>query len=365
MLTLARVAGVPIMVSPSWLLIGLLLTYVYGPIVDDAVSDIGRGGAYAVAFGFSLLFAACVLAHELGHTLVSQALGYPVKRVVLFALGGVSEIDGEPTRARHELAIAAAGPLVSIGLAAGTFGGYYASDDGSIAAALFALLAWSNLVLAAFNLLPGLPLDGGRILRAAVWGLGASSIAGTRVAGWCGRVFAVVLAVGTLLLVRGPDAIPATVLTCFLALYLWVSASASLTIARLRSRLPEVDVDQLLRPGLLVPDDLSVAEALRRVWQSGARGLVVVDAAQRPTAIVDELQIGAVPPPRQAWTPVSEVARPITDGTTVVAGTDAEALLEHMQRHPAREYLVVSGDGQPAGIIATADFARMLKEHSR
>ena len=92
MLTLSRIRGVPVMVSPSWLLIGLLLTVVYGPVIADAVDGITDGVAYLTAFGFSLLFAVCILAHELGHTLVSKALGYPVTRVVLFVLGGVSDI---------------------------------------------------------------------------------------------------------------------------------------------------------------------------------------------------------------------------------------------------------------------------------
>lgn len=361
MLTLGRVRGVPIVVSPSWLFIGLLLTAVYGPIVDRAVPGISASTAYLTSFGFSVLFALCILAHELGHTLASTALGYPVKRVVLFLLGGVSEIEGEPTRARHELAIAVSGPLVSLVIAAGAFGGYLATGSPSLIGVLLALLAWSNVVLTAFNLLPGLPLDGGRILRAVVWGLGASSVTGTRVAAWSGRVFAVLIAITGFVLNRGSTGILAAVMSIALAAYLWVSASQSLKIAELLNRLPGVRVADLLRPGLLVPADLSVAEALRRVWQSDARGLVLLDAAEQPSAIVDEVVIGAVPPDRRPWTQVSEVARPLEPGLLVPVGLDATDLLKQMQRTPAREYLVVETDGSPAGIIATVDFARRLK----
>lgn len=360
MLTLGRVRGVPIVVSPSWLLIGLLLTTIYGPIVDDAVPDISASTAYLTSFGFSILFALCILAHELGHTMVSTALGYPVKRVVLFLLGGVSEIDGEPTRARHEFAIAASGPLVSLVIAAGAFGGYLAAEAPSLTAVLLALLAWSNVILAAFNLLPGLPLDGGRILRSVVWGLGASPATGTRVAAWSGRGFAVLIAIAGFVLNRGTAGILAAVMSLALAAYLWVSASQSLKVAELLNRLPAVHVADLLRPGLLVPADLSVAEALRRVWQSDARGLVLLDAAERPSAIVDEIVIGAVPPDRRAWTQVSEVARPLEPGLLVPVGLDAADLLKQMQQTPAHEYLVVESDGSPAGIIATIDFARRL-----
>ncbi|MGI8677707.1 MAG: site-2 protease family protein [Jatrophihabitans sp.] len=365
MLTLGRIRGVPIEVAPSWLLIGLLLTAVYGPIVHDAVPGVSNSTAYLASLGFSVVFALCILAHELGHTLVSGALGYPVKRVVLFLLGGVSEIEGEPTRARHELLISVAGPLVSVLLAAGAFGGYVATDAASLPGVLFALLAWSNIILAAFNLLPGLPLDGGRILRAAVWGCGASASTGTRVAAWSGRVLAVLVAAAALALDRGPDGIAAAILTFVLAGYLWVSASQSLKVAELMGRLPEVDVASLLRPGLLVPADLSIAEALRRVWETNARGLVVLDRSEQPSAIVDEHAIELVPPERRAWVAVNEVARPLEPGLLVPAGLGAKDLLEHMQRTPAREYLVVETDGSPAGIIATADFASKLKGPAR
>jgi CBS domain containing-hemolysin-like protein len=112
---------------------------------------------------------------------------------------------------------------------------------------------------------------------------------------------------------------------------------------------------------MFVPSDLSVNEALRRVWDSQARGLVLVDPAERPTAIVDEVQIGAVPPERRAWTPVTAVARPLEPGLLVPDGIDAKALLRRMQTTPAHEYLVVRPDGSAAGIITTRDFAQRLR----
>lgn len=360
MVTLGRVRGVPIMVSPSWFLIGVLVTLVYGPVLDDAVAGLGSGPAYLAAAGFSVLFALCILAHELGHTMVSTALGYPVKRVVLFVLGGVSEIEGEPRRARHELAIAASGPLVSVAVAGAAFGGVALTGSGTLAEVLFGLLAWSNLVLAAFNLLPGLPLDGGRVLRAVVWGFGASVTTATRIAAWVGRVVAVALAALSFAWPSGDEAIAASALSVFLALYLWVGATQSLRAATVLARLPDVSVERLLRPGVMVPADVPVSEALRRVWDSQARGLVVVDRDGRPTGIVDEQRVAGVPPERRAWIPIGDVARPLTDDTTLPSGLDARGLLDRVQAHPATEYLVVDGDGRPSGIIATVDFAAQL-----
>jgi Zn-dependent protease/CBS domain-containing protein len=359
---LGRVRGVPVVVGPSWLVIGLMLTVVYGPILRNAVDNVSASTAYACAFGFSILFALCILAHELGHTLVCLALGYSVRRVTLFALGGVSEIEGEPKRARDELVIAGSGPLVSVLIAVGSGFGAAALPSHSLPGVLLALLGWSNAILAVFNLLPGLPLDGGRILRAIVWGCGASPLAGTRVAAWSGRVLAIGVAVSGVAADRsGSFSVVAGLASLLLAGYLWLGATQALRYAELATRLPNVALEQLLRPGLLVPADLSVAEALRRAWAGNARGLVLVDSAEHPSAIVDELLIGAVPPERRPWTSVSEVARPLEPGLVIPLGTDASGLLDRMQATPAHEYLVVAADGSPAGIITTLDFARHLR----
>lgn len=363
-LQLARIRGVPVVVAPSWLLIGLLLTVIYGPLVHDFVPGIGREASYAAAFGFAVLFALCILAHEMGHTLVSTFLGYPVRRVVLFLLGGVSEIEGEPKRPRDELLISAAGPVVSVLLTGAFFGGYVAAPDRSLPEILLLLLAYSNGLLALFNLLPGLPLDGGRLLRAAVWGFGASSTTGTLVAGWTGRVFAVALAASGLIIDRTSAGLASGLLTLVLAAYLWTGASQAIKLADLLRVLPSVHVAEFLRPGMLVPADMSVAEALDRLWRAQARGLVLVDAAEQPSAIVDETRISSIPLDRRPWTPVREVARTLEPGLMVPVDIAAKDLLDHMQRVPAREYLAVDEAGRPAGIIATVDFAKLLRQGS-
>jgi Zn-dependent protease len=360
-LVLGRFRGVPIEVMPSWLFVALLLAAVYAPIIRDAVPDMGGTAAYFSGAGFAVLFGFCVLAHELGHTTVSLALGHPVRRVVLFALGGVSEIDGEPERSRDELLIAGTGPLVSLVIAGAAWLGYDALPAGALSTALLGLLAWSNLVLAVFNLLPGLPLDGGRLLRAAICGFGARFATGTRVAAWSGRVLAVAVAAYGLAAQRGSAGPAAAVFGIGLGGYLWLAAGHSLKLAQLMDALPDVAVAELVRPGMFVPSDVSVNEALRRVWGSQARGLVLVDLAERPTAIVDEAQIGAVPPERRPWTPVTAVARPLEPGLLVPDGIDAKALLRRMQTTPAHEYLVVRPDGSAAGIITTRDFAQRLR----
>jgi Zn-dependent protease/CBS domain-containing protein len=361
MLRLGRFRGVPVLIAPSWAVIGLLLTLIYGPLVDQTVDGISAPSAYLAAFGFSLVFGMCVLAHELGHTTISLALGHPVRRVVLFLLGGVSEIEGEPERARDELLIAIAGPAVSAAIAAGAWLGFRATPDGSLAHVLLALLFWSNLVVAVFNLLPGLPLDGGRLVRAAAWALGAKPQTATKVAAWCGRVVAVLVGLSGFAVRDGGLGASATVLSAVMGVYLWAGATQALRFADLFSRLHDVTVTGLLRKGVMLPADVSVAEALRRAWEGQARGVVLVDAADRPSAIVEEARMGAVPPERRPWMQAAEVARPLEPGLILPLELGGRALLNRMRETPAHEYLVVDDAGAPAGIVSTVDFARQLQ----
>lgn len=361
MLPVGRFFGVPIYFAPSWLLIAGLLTVSYGPVFKNAVPDISSSSAYLLAFAYAVLFALCVLAHELGHTAVSLALGKPVRRVVIFLLGGVSEIEAEPERPRDEFLVAAAGPFVSA-LLTGTallgtqFVGYH-----SMFGVLIAWLFWSNLVVFVFNLLPGLPLDGGRLLRAGVWAMSHSRLTGTKVGAWTGRGIAVAVAVFGLFADPGAWGRTTGLFTILMAAYLWIAAGQSLKVAEIMHRVPTVNLDALLRPGLLVPADISVAEALRRLWTGRARGLVLVDTDERPSAIVDEARLGSIPPERRAWTRLNVVARPLEAGLVLPRGLSGDNLLAAVRATPANEYLVVNPDGTPAGILSTTDLAGALK----
>ena len=361
MLGVGRFFGVPVLFAPSWLIIAALLTIYYGPVVESAVPSISSSTAYLLSLCFAVLLAVCVLAHELGHTGVSLLLGLPVRRVVIFLLGGVSEIERDPERARDEFLIALAGPVVSLILAGISAGGYELVHGASIPSVLFALMFWSNLTVAIFNLLPGLPLDGGRLLRAGVWGLGGTRLRGTQIAAWTGRVVAVVVGVSGLLAERTTLGVSAGLFSVAIAVYLWIGAGQSLRVGVMLERVPAVDLNALLRPGLFVLPEVSVAEALRRAWEGHARGLVVVDTMQRPRAIVDESRIGSVPPDRRPWVPVTEVARPLEPGLVLHLGMSGGDLLAAVRATPAHEYLVVDGQGQPAGILTTADLVAALQ----
>jgi Zn-dependent protease len=362
-LPVGRFFGVPLYLSPSWLLIALLITLTYEGLVAETVDDISPAGSYAVAFSFAVLLAASLLAHELGHTAVSLAFGMPVRRVVIFLLGGVSEIEKEPAEPSQEYLIAVAGPLVSLVLAAGSACFLPLTEPRSIARTVVFLVVWSNLAVAVFNLLPGLPLDGGRLVRAGVWRLSGSRLTGTRAAAWGGRGVAVLVLVGAVLMVRPDGALGLgnVLLASLLAAFIWVGATQSLSAATVSARMPAVAIGSLVRPTLSVPPDLPVAEALRRAWSGQMRALVVVDATGAPRALVSEAHVMAVPEARRPWTTVADVARPLEPGLVLADSLSGAEVVEAFRRTPASEYLVVGRDGRAVGVLAAADVARILQ----
>jgi Zn-dependent protease len=365
-LPIGRFFGVPIYLSASWLIIAGIITFSYADLVQARVVGISSGGAYLVAFGIAVLLAVSLLAHELGHVSMCLALGMQVRRVVIFLLGGVSEIEEEARRPREEYLVAIAGPLVTL-LLAGVGGALYPlTSRGTVLHLVLLWLAWSNLLVLVFNLLPGLPLDGGKVLRAGVWQLTRSRLTGTRAAAWCGRGLAVLVVVGSVFLFLEDHidiavAMTNVVIACLLGAFIWVGASQALTVAAIHSRLPALRVADLVRPAIEVPADLPVSEALRRAWDSRSQGLVVVDGEGRPTALVSEAHVLALPEQRRPWTTVAEVARLLEPGLTLPHSAAGEAVLNAVRATPASEYLVVGRDGRSVGVLSTTDVAVLLR----
>jgi Zn-dependent protease/CBS domain-containing protein len=359
---------VPVFLTPSWLLIAAFITVSYADFMRDQVQNVSDAGSYGLALVFALALAVSILAHELGHTLVSRALGLDVRRIVIFLLGGVSEIEGDPTRPRDEFAIAAAGPLVSFLLAAGCWLGGLPVDAHTSLGVMLALLAWSNLVVAVFNVLPGLPLDGGRLVQSAVWALGRSRSSGAIVAAWCGRAVAVLLAIGVLAgnaLLADQDTASLTTLGAAamgfaVAAFLWIGASQTLRSTAVTAKAAQLSASSLLRPTLYLAAETPVAEALRRVAEVNASGLVVIDSVGRSRALVRENDLRRLEPSQRPWTTIGQFARPLEPGLILEDGLSGEELLSRVRATPASEYLVIGADGASRGILATSDLARAL-----
>src|SRR3981081_2824368 len=195
----ARIAGIDVRVDSSWVVIALLITYSMYLRFSFLYKSLSTGGAVGIAILAAVLFFGSVLVHELAHALVSRARGIRVQDITLFLFGGATRGRVESRGPGAEFLIAAVGPLTSAGLAA-LFWAVEVFARGALPRSLigmFGYLAWVNLLLAGFNLVPGLPLDGGRLLRSAVWRATGSFRRATQVASLAGQ------AVGWLLVAGG------------------------------------------------------------------------------------------------------------------------------------------------------------------
>ena len=356
-----RVLGVPVLVAPSWLLFAGFIVLSYGPALTDRF---GTTTAYVGAASFAVLLLLSVLLHEIGHCVVARAFGLPVRSITITFLAGLTEITEPPQTPGREYAVAVIGPMVSLLLAGLGLASVQLFEPDSLPFLLAAIVAISNGLVAAFNLLPGLPLDGGRVLRAALWKITGDPDRSTRQAAWAGRVVAVVvvpaLLLGVLPALGVTSASIATVLfTGLIAAFIYVGASASLQRAKFVERLPRASVARLARPALEVTADVPLAEALRRAQEAGARAIVVTDSAGRLQAVASEAAVLATPEDRRPWVTIDTVARRLEDGLVLDPSLEGEALLAAMRATPASEYIVPDPAG-PVRVLVTSDVAEAV-----
>jgi Zn-dependent protease len=351
-----QIGGVDVLVRSSWLVVAALISVMLAPAVDSVEPGLG-GWKYVAGAAFAVLLYLSVLLHEASHALMAQRYGLPVKSITLHFLGGVTEIDGEPDTPGREFGVSVVGPLTSIGVGLAVIPLVLLFPNGLLDLAAKMLMG-ANLVVGVLNLVPGLPLDGGRVLRAGVWKVTGSPHQGTIVAGWGGRVAALLVLVypfARQFLFDRPATITDYVFALIIASFLWNGASASIMSARVRRRLPSLHARTLARRTLAVPHDLPLAEAVRRAQDEQAGSIVVLDPSGRPEAIVNESAVVATPEDRRPWLPVSAVARTIEPGLTFPADISGEPLILAMQRAPASEYLLVDRDGSVFGVLVTED----------
>jgi Zn-dependent protease/CBS domain-containing protein len=363
-LRMGRPFGVPVYVTPSWFLVAALITWLFGGQIDSVLPGLGSA-RYLVSLFFAVAFYGSVLVHELAHTVVALRFELPVLRIQLQFFGGVSEITKEAQSAGREFWLAFAGPLLSLVLGGVFLGAMQLVTPATVPGVLLTSLMLSNFVVAAFNLLPGLPLDGGRMLRALVWKATGRPMAGTVAAAWAGRVLALVVLVllPAWSAAQAPSLGTASLLTdavlgAILAAIIWNGAGSNLRAARLRERLPELRAARLTRPAVSVTADTPLAEALRRLEAAGALGIIVTDSAGTPIALVRERAVRAIPELRRPWMQVAEVSAPLGTGSTIDASLAGEALLDTLRAAPAAEYLVRDAAGAPLGVLAAVDVER-------
>ena len=363
---LLRVAGIPVGAHWSALIIAaLVVVLVGGTLLPVATPDYPQSLYWLVAVVAAGLFLVALLAHELAHAIVARRRGIRVRAITLWALGGVAEIEGDAPDPRTEFAIAVAGPLTSLG-AAVVFWlatvGVAAAEWPIILQAVLGWLAFMNVALAVFNLLPGAPLDGGRVLHAVLWWRSGDRARADQAAKRSGEVLGVVLiAVGVFeaIALAWPGGL-------WLALIGWflVSAARSEASARAaRDRFAGLRVRDIMTPH---PDsapgwvsiDWFVATVARRSRQTA---FPVVDLSGAPVGFVEVETLAAVPVAERGTTRVDKVALRVPPEHVLGPDDPATVVLER----PAlgREVIgLVADAGRVVGMLTTLDVARLVRQ---
>ncbi|MFC4049632.1 site-2 protease family protein [Actinomadura syzygii] len=359
-LLMGRPFGVPVYVSPSWFLVAVLVTVMFEGQVHDVVE---RPLSYLVAFAYALLLYGSVFVHELSHAVTARAFRLPVRSVTLHVLGGETSIEREAPTPGREFLIAFAGPLVNLVLAGIGLLAHALLPLPDVAVLLVDALTFANLLVGVFNLLPGLPLDGGRLVRAAVWKATGRSRTGAIIAGWVGRGVAIATLVGGALLATygtgadGGIGWLALLWSALVASFIWVGATQSIRAEYVRDRIPLLSARRLARRATLVTADTPLAEAVRRARDDHAGAIVIADHDGRPLGLVSEKAVTATPEHRRPWVTAGDLSRGTGD-LTLPADLTGEDLMDALRRAPASEYLLVEPDGRVYGVLATADVDR-------
>jgi Zn-dependent protease len=356
---LGKIAGVDVLVRSSWLVVAILIAVLMAPGIEAVAPGLGAL-KYVAGLAFAVLLYLSILMHEASHAIAARHQGLPVKSISIHFLGGATELGEEARTPWAEFVIAVVGPLTSIVVGAATLGLWFVWSDGLIGLTLQGL-AVANLAVGLLNLVPGLPLDGGRVLRAAVWKVGKDQNRATIVAAWGGRV-AAGLALCWPIFQR--DVLDLRVglsdylFAALIAAFLWGGATASLRHAQMRRRLPAIQARPLARRVIVVPEDLPVAEAVRRAQEAEAGAIATHTADDRVTGLVNEAALESVPEDRRPWLAVSSVTRTMEDGLRLPVDLVGEDLLRAMTGTPATEYLLVETDGRIYGMLVTSDVER-------
>ncbi len=352
---IARPFGIPVYISPYWFLVAAVLVAVYSNSNTLPGTVQGSVPRYLVAVAFVVLLYLSVLIHELSHSVVALRFGLPVRRILLYPLGGFSEIEQEPPTPGKEFLVSVAGPAMSFLLAGLGIGINLLFKTDGIPRVLVDRLILANLVVGAFNMLPGLPLDGGRVLRAALWKLTGKAGYSTVLAAWAGRVLAVVLVAIAVANPTGQFLSGYGLWLVIVAAFMWMSATQALRSAKVRERLPALQARSLARRAIPIPSSLPLAEAIRRADLAQARALVVVDHDAKPIAIVNEGAVMATPEQRRPWVDAGSLARTLDPDMILSADLAGMDLIEAVRKAPASEYLLVEPSGEVYGVLATAD----------
>ncbi|MFH5822727.1 site-2 protease family protein [Georgenia sp. AZ-5] len=358
---IGRVGGTPVVLAPSWLLIAAVLMLIYFPTVRAWVPRAPTGTVVLTTVAFVVMLFVSVLVHEFAHGLTARRFGVHPREYVATFWGGHTSFTQELPTAGASAVVSAAGPAANAALAGLAWLATSLLELDITAWLVLAGAVFSNLLVAGFNLLPGLPLDGGRVLEALVWAVTGDRARGTVVAAWGGRVVVVAVAAWFLLepLTRGSRPSVTTLLwVAVLGSFVWSGAGRSLEAAALQRSARDLDLRALAAPAVTLPAAAPLAEADGAIAGGAA---VVLQQDGLPVGLVDPAAAARVPWKQRPVTPLHAVARALRPEQVVsqLAGPEALDAVARAQRHgPA---VVLTAAGVVVGVAEVARVAAYLR----
>jgi Zn-dependent protease/CBS domain-containing protein len=364
--TLLRLFGFEIRFELTWLiLLALIIWSLSAGYFPETYGDLPQSTYLWMAVIGAIGVVSSIVVHELTHSLVARSYGMTIKGITLFAFGGAAELEDEPPTPRAEFFMAAAGPLMSLVLAA-----VFWLLGGALAAAgvptplvgVVSYLGVINVILAVFNLVPAFPLDGGRMLRAVLWGWGGDMRWATRIAANIGGAFGVALILLGILSAFSGNLVGGM---WFALIGLFVRAAATSSYQQLITRqvLGRISVARVMtRDVVTAPADATIAELVGDYFLGRNLKLVPVVARGAPIGVVDVRAAKSVP--RDEWDRrrIAEIMVPLSPDKTISADTDAGEALERMQRSGQNRLLVMEG-AVLVGILSLTDILRVVSVH--
>jgi Zn-dependent protease/predicted transcriptional regulator len=352
--------GVEVRIDPSWVVIALLVTYsLYLQFVGD-FRQLTAAGAVILSIVFALLFFGSVLTHEMAHAIASKRRGIAVRGITLFMFGGATHAKVESRRPRDEFIISIVGPLTSLVLGGIFIGVTFAIRDlNEPLAGGFLRLGAVNIILGVFNMLPGFPLDGGRVLRSIVWGATGDISKATKVASIAGQ------AVGYLLVAGGVyfltiGAVGNAIWFAAIGWFLAQAARSSYLEIQVRRILETVEAEDLMSPDLVrIPTGISIRDAVDRYFMRYDHGAFPVENESRTIGLVSLRGIRRIPQEDWARTRIEEAMDEVGDNLVVERTARMDRVLEKLQEGE-RQRVLVTSDGEVVGIITPSDIARWL-----
>ncbi|MEM8677687.1 MAG: site-2 protease family protein [Cyanobacteria bacterium P01_G01_bin.67] len=355
--------GIPFFINPSWFFVLGLVTWSYGSGLAEFPELTGLM-PWLLGLAAALLLFSSVLAHELGHSFVAISQGIPVKSITLFIFGGLATLEKESETPLQAFLVAIAGPLVSLIL----FGAFTVIATtvplSTPIQAIISLVAYINLVLALFNMIPGLPLDGGNVLKAIVWKATGNPNKGVIIAGRVGQVIGwVAIALG-ILSILGISQV-GSIWTLLIGTFLLQNAGFAAQSATVQDKLSQYTAkDAVIADSPIVSQNLSIREFVNNyvIGKERWKKFLVIDENQQLIGAVTTEDLKQIQTSRWNEVYLHELVKPVVDAETILGSTSLLEAAKMFETKKSPELVVVKESGEVLGLLEKASIIKLMTQ---